>query len=131
MKKFITTILEAAVIVAMIFGFTAAAVNAWDNEYEYNLKKEFDLRYEHRFEEEMDLLNPIYLDSVKAQMPKEFKFADWGYPEFDSEDGHCDFSKADEIEKEDAIIEFALCLMDNTGCDFDVAYGIAKNNFSE
>jgi len=35
------------------------------------------------------------------------------------------------IEKEDAIIEFALCLMDNTGCDFDVAYDIAKNNFSE
>lgn len=31
MKKFITTILEAAVIVAMIFGFTAVAFDAWDN----------------------------------------------------------------------------------------------------
>ena len=131
MKKFITTILEAAVIVAMIFGLTAAAFDAWDNEYEYSLKKEFDLRYEHRFDEGMDLLNPTFLDSVKAQMPEEFRFADWGHPEFDLEDGHCDFSKVDEIEKEDAIIGFALCLMDNTGCDYDVAYDIAKNNFAE
>lgn len=131
MKKFITTILEAAVIVAMIFGLTAAAFDAWDKEYEGSLKKEFDLRYEHRFEEGIDLLNPTYLDSVKAQMPKEFRFEDWGHPEFDTEDGHCDFSKANEIEREDAIIAFALCLMDNTNCDYDIAYDIAKNNFSE
>ena len=31
MKKFITTILEAAVIVAMIFGLTAVVFDAWDN----------------------------------------------------------------------------------------------------
>lgn len=54
-----------------------------------------------------------------------------GAPEFGPYDGHCDFSRASEFEKEDAIIEFALCLMDNTGCDWDVAYDIAKNTFSE
>lgn len=31
MKNIITTILKAAVIVAMIFGFTAIAFDAWDN----------------------------------------------------------------------------------------------------
>lgn len=131
MKNIIKTIAKSALLVAISFGFALAAVYAWDNEYEYKLKKEFDFRYEHRFDEEEDLLNPTYLENIRAQMPKEFRFASWGYPEFDSEDGHCDFSKADEIEKEDAIIEFTLCLMDNTGCDWDVAYDIAKSNFSE
>lgn len=131
MKNIIKTIAKSTLLVAISFGFALAAVYAWDNEYEYKLKKEFDSRYEHRFDEEEDLLNPTYLENIRAQMPKEFRFASWGYPEFDVEDGHCDFSKADEIEKEDAIVEFTLCLMDNTGCDWNVAYDIAKNAFSE
>ena len=131
MKNIIKTIAKSALLVAISFGFALAAVYAWDNEYEYKLKKEFDYRYEHRFDEEEDLLNPIYLENIRAQMPKEFRFASWGYPEFDVEDGHCDFSRADEFEKEDAIVEFTSCLVDNTGCDWDVAYNIAKNNFSE
>lgn len=131
MKNIIKTIAKSVLLVAISFGFALAAVYAWDNEYEYKLKKEFDSRYEHRFDEEEDLLNPTYLKNIRAQMPKEFRFASWGYPEFDVEDGHCDFSKADEFGKEDAIIEFTLCLMDNTGCDWDVAYDIAKSNFSE
>lgn len=89
MKNIIKTIAGSAVLLAMIFGVTAAVVNAWDNEYEYKLKKEFDSRYEHRFDEEMDLLNPTYLENIRAQMPKEFRFASWGYPEFDVENGHC------------------------------------------
>lgn len=54
-----------------------------------------------------------------------------GAPEFGPYDGHCDFSRASEFEKEDAILEFTSCLVDNTGCDWDVAYDIAKNTFSE
>lgn len=131
MKNIIKTIAKSTLLVAISFGFALAAVYAWDNEYEYKLKKEFDSRYEHRFDEEEDLLNPTYLENIRAQMPKEFRFASWGYPEFDVEDGHCDFSRASEFEKEDAILEFTLCLMDNTGCDWDVAYDIAKNTFSE
>lgn len=86
MKNIIKTIAKSALLVAISFGFALAAVYAWDNEYEYKLKKEFDYRYEHRFDEEEDLLNPTYLENTRAQMPKEFRFADWGYPEFDSED---------------------------------------------
>ena len=99
MKNIIKTIAKSILLVAISFGFALAAVNACDNEYEYNLRKEFDFRYKHRFEEEVDLLNSNYLESVRAKMPKEFRFASWGYPEFDSEDGHCDFSRASEFEK--------------------------------
>lgn len=83
MKKFITTILKAVVIDAMIFGFALAMVNAWDNEYEYRLKKEFNYHYEHRFDEEMDYFNPDHLKEIRKLMPEGFRFEDWGYPEFD------------------------------------------------
>lgn len=83
MKKFITTILKAVVIGATIFGFTAVALDAWDNEYEYRLKKEFDFRYEHRFDEEEDLFNLAYIENIQKLMPDGFRFASWGYPKFD------------------------------------------------
>lgn len=131
MKKFITTILEAAVIVAMIFGFTAATVNAWDNEYEQNLRKEFELRYEHRFENEgVDLLSPTFIESVRAQMPKEFRFEDWGYPEFDPYDGHCIIDDP-EYQKGDYIMQKAMELYNSpmeSGCtvDFEECYNIVE-----
>ena len=129
MKKFITTILEAAVIVAMIFGFTAVAFDAWDNEYECKLKKEFDSRYEHRFDEKVDLLNPTYLENIRAQMPKEFRFASWGYPEFDVEDGHCYIT--DEYQREEEIFNKAIEMWtsaEEAGCsvDFNECLNITK-----
>ena len=135
MKKFITTILEAAVIVAMIFGLTAAAVTAWDN----TMTDEEVITYLEQYPDEVKLQkialkrNLICENEIIEGKWIKDNGGKWfeGAPEFGPWDGHCDFSKADEIEKEDAIIEFALCLMDNTGCDFDVAYDIAKNNFSE
>ena len=106
MKNIIKTIAKSALLVAIYFGFALAAVYAWDNEYEYNLRKEFDFRYEHRFEEEVDFLNPNYLESVRAKMPKEFRFASWGYPEFDVEDGHCYIT--DEYQREEEIFNKAI-----------------------
>lgn len=129
MKKFITTILEAAVIVAISFGFALAVVNAWDNEYEYKLKKEFDSRYEHRFDEEMDLLNPTYLENIRAQMPKEFRFASWGYPEFDVENGHCYIT--DEYQREEEIFNKAIEMWtsaEEAGCSVDFNECLTSQN---
>lgn len=127
MKKFITTILEAAVIVAMIFGFTAVAFDAWDNtmtddEILYYLNEEPDNKNLQKMALKRNL---VYEDEII-----EGKWIE-GAPEFGPYDGHCDFSKASEFEKEDAILEFTSCLADNTGCDWNVAYDRAKNAFSE
>lgn len=129
MKKFIKTIAKSALLVAISFGFALAAVNAWDNEYEYKLKKEFDYRYEHRFDEEEDLLNPTYLENIRAQMPKEFRFASWGYPEFDVEDGHCYIT--DEYQREEEIFNKAIEMWtsaEEAGCsvDFNECLNITK-----
>lgn len=127
MKNIIKTIAGSVILLAMIFGVTAAAVNAWDetmtdDEILYYLNKEPDSKNLQKMALKRNLVCEDEIVEGK-----------WigGAPEFGPWDGHCDFSKADEIEKEDAIIAFALCLMDNTGCDYDIAYDIAKNNFSE
>lgn len=127
MKKFITTILKAVVIVAMIFGFTAVAFDAWDNtmtddEILYYLNDDPSSK---KLQKMALKRNLVYEDEIIE--------GKWigGAPEFGPYDGYCDFSKADEFEKEDAIIEFTLYLMDNTGCDWNVAYDIAKNAFSK
>lgn len=127
MKKFITTILEAVVIVAMIFGFTAVAFDAWDNtmtddEILYYLNDDPSSK---KLQKMALKRNLVYEDEIIE--------GKWigGAPEFGPYDGHCDFSKASEFEKEDAILEFTSCLVDNTGCDWNVAYDIAKNAFSE
>lgn len=127
MKKFITTILKAAVIVAMIFGFTAVAFDAWDNtmtddEILYYLNEEPDNKNLQKMALKRNL---VYEDEII-----EGKWIE-GAPEFGPYDGHCDFSKASEFEKEDAILEFTSCFVDNTGCDWNVAYDRAKNAFSE
>lgn len=129
MKNIIKTIAKSALLVAISFGFALAVVNAWDNEYEYKLKKEFDSRYEHRFDEKVDLLNPTYLENIRAQMPKEFRFASWGYPEFDVENGHCYIT--DEYQREEEIFNKAIEMWtsaEEAGCsvDFNECLNITK-----
>lgn len=129
MKNIIKTIAKSALLVAISFGFALAVVNAWDSEYEYKLKKEFDFRYEHRFDEKVDSLNPTYLEKIRAQMPKEFRFASWGYPEFDVEDGHCDIT--DEYQREEEVFNKAIEMWTNAeeaGCsvDFNECLNITK-----
>lgn len=127
MKNIIKTIAGSVVLLAMIFGVTAAAVNAWDetmtdDEILYYLNKEPDSKNLQKMALKRNLVCEDEIVEGK-----------WirGAPEFGPYDGHCDFSRASEFEKEDAILEFTSCLVDNTGCDWDVAYDIAKNTFSE
>ena len=127
MKNIIKTIAKSVLLVAISFGFALAAVNAWDetmtdDEVLYYLNQEPG---DKKLQKMALKRNLVYEDEIIE--------GKWigGAPEFGPYDGHCDFSRADEFEKEDAILEFTSCLVDNTGCDWDVAYDIAKNNFSE
>lgn len=127
MKNIIKTIAGSVILLAMIFGVTAAAVNAWDE----TMTDDEILYY---LNEEPGSKN-LQKMALKRNLVCEDEIVEgkWigGAPEFGPYDGHCDFSRASEFEKEDAILEFTSCLMDNTGCDWDVAYDIAKNAFSE
>lgn len=127
MKNIIKTIAGSVILLAMIFGVTAAAVNAWDE----TMTDDEILYY---LNEEPDSKN-LQKMALKRNLVCEDEIVEgkWigGAPEFGPYDGHCDFSRASEFEKEDAILEFTSCLVDNTGCDWDVAYDIAKNAFSE
>lgn len=127
MKNIIKTIAKSVLLVAISFGFALAAVNAWDetmtdDEVLYYLNQEPG---DKKLQKMALKRNLVYEDEIIE--------GKWigGAPEFGPYDGHCDFSRADEFEKEDAILEFTSCLVDNTGCDWDVAYDIAKNTFSE
>lgn len=127
MKNIIKTIAKSVLLVAISFGFALAAVNAWDetmtdDEVLYYLNQEPG---DKKLQKMALKRNLVYEDEIIE--------GKWigGAPEFGPYDGHCDFSRADEFEKEDAILEFTSCLVDNTGCDWDVAYDIAKSNFSE
>ncbi len=127
MKNIIKTIAKSVLLVAISFGFALAAVNAWDetmadDEVLYYLNREPG---DKKLQKMALKRNLVYEDEIIE--------GKWigGAPEFDPYDGHCDFSRADEFEKEDAILEFTSCLVDNTGCDWNVAYDIAKNTFSE
>lgn len=127
MKNIIKTIAKSALLVAISFGFALAAVNAWDE----TMTDDEILYY---LNEEPDSKN-LQKMALKRNLVCEDEIVEgkWigGAPEFGPYDGHCDFSRASEFEKEDAILEFTSCLVDNTGCDWDVAYDIAKNTFSE
>lgn len=127
MKNIIKTIAKSVLLVAISFGFALAAVNAWDetmtdDEILYYLNDDPSNK---KLQKMALKRNLVYEDEIIE--------GKWigGAPEFGPYDGHCDFSRADEFEKEDAILEFTSCLVDNTGCDWDVAYNMAKNNFSE
>lgn len=127
MKNIIKTIAKSVLLVAISFGFALAMFNAWDETM--------------TDDEVLDYLNQEPGDKKlqKMALKRNLVYEDeiiegkWigGAPEFGPYDGHCDFSRADEFEKEDAILEFTSCLVDNTGCDWDVAYDMSKNNFSE
>lgn len=127
MKNIIKTIAKSALLVAISFGFALAAVNAWDETMT-------DDEILHYLNEEPDSKN-LQKMALKRNLVCEDEIVEgkWigGAPEFGPYDGHCDFSRASEFEKEDAILEFTSCLVDNTGCDWNVAYDIAKNTFSE
>lgn len=127
MKNIIKTIAKSALLVAISFGFTLAVVNAWDE----TMTDDEILYY---LNEEPDSKN-LQKMALKRNLVCEDEIVEgkWigGAPEFGPYDGHCDFSRASEFEKEDAILEFTSCLVDNTGCDWNVAYDIAKNAFSE
>lgn len=127
MKNIIKTIAKSTLLVAISFGFALAAVNAWDetmtdDEILYYLNDDPSSK---KLQKMALKRNLVYEDEIIE--------GKWigGAPEFGPYDGHCDFSKASEFEKEDAILEFTSCLVDNTGCDWNVAYDIAKNAFSE
>lgn len=81
MKEIVKTFVIAVVTVVAIFAFTITAFKAWDAQYEVELRKDFEIRYEHHWE-----FDDEYLESVRARMPEGFQFADWGYPEFDEGD---------------------------------------------
>lgn len=127
MKNIIKTIAKSTLLVAISFGFALAAVNAWDETMT-------DDEILHYLNEEPDSKN-LQKMALKRNLVCEDEIVEgkWigGAPEFGPYDGHCDFSRASEFEKEDAILEFTSCLVDNTGCDWNVAYDIAKNAFSE
>ena len=127
MKKFITTILEAAVIVAMIFGLTAAAVTAWDN----TMSDEEVITYLEQYPAEVKLQKIALKRNLICE--NEIIEGKWfeGAPEFGPWDGHCDFSKADEYQREDEIFSKAMELYDSSiesGCtvDFEECYNIIK-----
>ena len=127
MKNIIKTIAKSVLLVAISFGFALAAVNAWDetmpdDEVLYDLNQEPSNK---KLQKMALKRNLVYEDEIIEDK--------WigGAPEFGPYDGHCDFSKADEFEKEDAIVEFTSYLVDNKGYDWNVAYDIAKNAFSK
>lgn len=125
MKKFITTILEAAVIVAMIFGLTAAAVNAWDN----TMSDEEVITYLEQYPDEVKLQKIALKRNLICE--NEIIEGKWfeGTPEFGPWDGHCIIT--DESQKEDYIIQKAIELYDSSlesGCtvDFEECYNIVE-----
>lgn len=127
MKNIIKTIAKSALLVAISFGFALVMINTWD---ETMTDKEV-ITYLEKYPDETKLQKMALKRNLVCE--DEIVEGKWigGAPEFGPWDGHCDFSRASEFEKEDAILEFTSCLMDNTGCDWDVAYDIAKNTFSE
>ena len=130
MKSIIKTVGPAVVTFTTVFLFMAAAFDAADVEWEARAKKDFELRVAHS-SEEPDLLNETYLATLRAQMPEDFRFADWGYPDFD-EDGHCDLEADPELwERETAIMDFAILLNEQTGLDFEDCIAFAEANYNE
>lgn len=127
MKNIIKTIAKSALLVAISFGFALVMINTWD---ETMTDKEV-ITYLEKYPDETKLQKMALKRNLVCE--DEIVEGKWigGAPEFGPYDGHCDFSRASEFEKEDAILEFTSCFMDNTGCDWDVAYYIAKNTFSE
>lgn len=113
MKNIIKTIAKSVLLVAISFGFALATFNAWDetmtdDEVLYYLNDDPSNK---KLQKMALKRNLVYEDEIIE--------GKWigGAPEFGPYDGHCDFSRADEFEKEDAILEFTSCLVDNTGCD--------------
>lgn len=125
MKKFITTILEAAVIVAMIFGFTAVAFDAWDNtmtddEILYYLNDDPSNK---KLQKMALKRNLVYEDEIIE--------GKWigGAPEFGPYDGHCYIT--DEYQKEEEIFNKAIEMQtsaEEAGCtvEFEECYNIVK-----
>ncbi len=67
-------------IFAVLVFFTAVlTIHAWDQSYTEKLKRDFIRR------SPVERMQPGYLERVKELMPPEFKFQDWGYPEYDKE----------------------------------------------
>lgn len=133
MKKFITTILEAVVITAMIFGLTAAAFDAWDN----TMSDEEVITYLEKYPDETKLQkialkrNLICENEIiegKWIKDNEGKWFE-GAPEFGPWDGHCYITA--EYQREDEIFSKAVELYDSSiesGCDvdFEECYNIIK-----
>lgn len=95
MKNIIKTIAGFVILLAMIFGVTAAAVNAWDetmtdDEILYSLNDDPSSK---KLQKMALKRNLVYEDEIIE--------GKWigGAPEFGPYDGHCDFSKADEFER--------------------------------
>lgn len=133
MKKFITTILEAVVVTAMIFGLTAAAFDAWDN----TMSDEEVITYLEKYPEETKLQkialkrNLICENEIiegKWIKDTEDKWFE-GAPEFGPWGGHCYITE--EYQREDEIFTKAMELYDSSiesGCevDFEECYDIIK-----
>ncbi len=124
MKKTFKTIGLSIASVALIFGFTAAALNAWDVEGTNRLLKD----YEDRKMYAPDTITPEYIEQLNKQLPFEKRV-----------EGCCDLANhAEEFERENATMELAMQLYgsaeelkaagtDIEVLDFDVYYNIAKS----
>lgn len=125
MKNIIKTIAESVILVAMIFGLTAAAVNAWDN----TMSDEEVITYLEQYPDEVKLQKIALKRNLICE--NEIIEGKWfeGTPEFGPWDGHCIIT--DESQKEDYIIQKAIELYDSSlesGCtvEFEECYNIVK-----
>lgn len=133
MKKFITTILEAAVIVAMIFGLTATALDAWDNtmpdeEVLFYLERDPSETRLQKIALKRNLICEYEIIEGKWIKDNEGKWFE-GSPEFGPWDGHCYITN--EYQREDEIFSKAIELYDSAmeaglDPDFEECYNITK-----
>lgn len=78
MKKTLETFGLAILLVVMIFAITKLGIRALDSQWEARTKADLEYRIEYGAD-----VSPEYLESIRKQMPEDFKFEDWGHPEFD------------------------------------------------
>lgn len=133
MKNIIKTIAESVILVAMIFGLTAAAISAWDatmsnDEVLFYLEQYPDNAKLQKYALERNLICENEIIEGKWIKDTEGKWTE-GAPEFGPWDGHCYITE--EYQREDEIFSKAMELYDSSmesGCtvEFEECYNIVK-----
>lgn len=80
MKQILKNTVYVVIGTVLICAMTVLFFRACDSEYENQMRKDFESY--NKFEPES--ITSEYLESIRSRMPEDFKFADWGYPEFDN-----------------------------------------------